>query len=360
MTTSGGWPPEPPHERAPDEHVGAHAGGWGDPADQGWPDGAGGWPADTRPAADDDWEAVQASWRRQNGLPTEDEPANGALSQRHGGRHDDWGAPQASAAPDPWGPPGRPRRAAVGSVGHAAGPHAGPPSDPWGAAPANGAGRHSDPWGTPPAQRGSAVGSVGHGAGQRCWGVTPIRGARRRPTAPAPRPTRGARPWGRAAPPSPDPWGGAPNRRGPGGPRRRNPRAPGAPWSGLSAGTWGGPGAGQTGPMWDDPAVSPSTDDPWGPPTALAQRRRPRRSRVVRGRRGARRPARPAPRGPSSVRRRQPAGRRPRDRPLDRPSSSETGCRPSGPAAAGRAARSRSCWCRCPTARSPSCRTAAR
>jgi hypothetical protein len=35
----------------------------------------------------------------------------------------------------------------------------------------------------------------------------------------------------------------------------------------VNADTWGGPGAGQTGPMWDDPAVSPSTDDPWGPPT---------------------------------------------------------------------------------------------
>jgi hypothetical protein len=297
MTTSGGWPPERPHERAPDEHVGAHAGGWGDPADQGWPDGAGGWPAETRPAADDDWEAVQASWRRQNGLPTEDEPANGALPHRRGGGRDDWGAPQASAAPDPWGPP------APGPAGPPSDPwgtppahSAGPPSDPWGTPPANGAGRHADPWGTPPAHSAGPPSdpwgtppahSAGppsdpwgtppaHSAGPPSdpWGTAPANGAGRHSdpwgTPPAHSAGPETDPWGTplgpAAPPAPDPWGGAPDAaRAWDAPPE--PQGAGGPWSGLSAGTWGGPGAGQTGPMWDDPAVSPSTDDPWGPPT---------------------------------------------------------------------------------------------
>ena len=354
MTTSGGWPPEPPHERAPDEHVGAHAAGGAIRRTRAGPTGPAAGRPTRFPAADDDWEAVQASWRRQNGLPTEDEPANGVLSQRHGGRHDDWGAPQASAAPNPWGPPARPRRAAVGPVGHAAGPYAGPPSDPWArrrptvraAIPIRGARR-----------RPTAVRRRIRGVRRpTVRGVTPIRGARRRPTAPAPRPTRGT-PLGPAAPPSPDPWGGAPN-AAQAWDAPPEPQGAGGPWSGLSAGTWGGPGAGQTGPMWDDPAVSPSTDDPWGLPTGLP-------SGAV--------PA--VPGWPAAAA--GPAGRPvPPPRPLLRPPPStcrpsttrpglwiakfETGCRPSGLAAAGRAARSRSCSCRCPTARSPSCRTAAR
>jgi hypothetical protein len=277
MTTSGGWPPDPPHERAPGDHGDAHAGGWGDPGDQSW---AGGWPADTRPAADDDWEAVQASWRRQNGLPAEDETANGALAPRRGARHDEWDAPHASAAPGAWGPP------PPGPAGPPSDPwgtppahSAGPPSDPWGTAPANGAGRHSDPWGTPPA----------HSAGPPSdpWGTAPANGAGRHSdpwgTPPAHSAGPASDPWGTppahsagpetdswgtplgpASPPAPDPWGGAADATQ----AWDAPPAPegsGGPWAGLSPDTWSaGPGAGQTGRVWDDPAVSPSTGDPAG------------------------------------------------------------------------------------------------
>jgi hypothetical protein len=269
MTMSGGWPPDPPHERVPDEHVGGHASGWREPADRGWPDGAGGWPADTRPAADDDWEAVQVSWRRQNGLPAEDEPENGALPHRRGGRHDDRGAPQASAAPDPWGPPAPvpagPPSDPWGTPAHGAGP----PSDPWGTPPSNGAGGHSDPWGTPPA----------HSAGPPSdpWGTAPANSAGRHSdpwgTPPAHSAGPETDPWGNplgpAAPPAPDPWGGAPDatQAWDAAPGPEGPEGAGGPWSGLSADNWGGPGAGQTGRRWDDPAVTPAGDDPWGPPT---------------------------------------------------------------------------------------------
>ena len=223
MTTSGGWPPDPPHEPATGEHVGADAAGWGDPEGaSAWPDGRNGsagyddrgWPPDTRPASDDDWEAVQASWRRQNGLPDDEEPAGPALPCRRGARDDDRRGPQASAAADQWGPsgPGQP----------------GPPADPWGAPGSNGAGRHSDPWGTPPAHSAGPASDpwgtpLGNGAGPgvrsvgcarratapvprpirgvrpaaTAPGVIPIRGARRRRTARVPRPTRGGRPSGR-------------------------------------------------------------------------------------------------------------------------------------------------------------------
>jgi hypothetical protein len=229
MTMSGAWPPEPPREQAPDEYDG----GWGDPGDQGR---AGGWPADTRPAADDDWEAVQGAWRGQYGLPADDETTNGAAGPWRGARQDDWDAPRASAASDPWGPP------APGPAGPPSDPwgtppahSAGPASDPWGMPPANGAGRHSDPWGTP-----------AHRAGPETdpWGT----------------------PLGPAAPPAADPWGGAPEATQ----AWDAPPAPGGaggPWTGLSADAWsGGQGAGETGRAWDDPAVSPPTDDPWAAP----------------------------------------------------------------------------------------------
>jgi hypothetical protein len=278
MTMSGGWPPDPPREQAPDDYGGADA-GWGDPAGRGWPDGAGGWPADTRPAADDDWEAVQASWRRQNGLPAEDEPANGARSHRRGGRHDDWGAAQASAAPDPWGPsppvPAGPPSDPWGTPAH----RAGPPSDPWGTAPANGAGRPSDPWGTPAhsaGPRSDPWGTPAHRAGPPSdpWGTAPANGAGRPSdpwgTPPAHSAGPETDPWGTplgpAAPPAPDPWGGPPDATQAWG----TPPAPegaGGPWSGVNADTWGGPGAGQTGRRWDDPAVTQAADDRWNSPT---------------------------------------------------------------------------------------------
>ena len=236
MTTSGGWPPDPPHEQAPDEHVGARAGGWSDPGGRGWPDGAGGWPADTRPAADDDWEAVQSSWRRQNGLPAEDETANGALPRRHGGRHDDWGASRGVGGTRPVGSArsraARPIRGArrrptarvrgrirgvrrrtgqvIRSVGHAAGPRRG--------SAVRSVGRAAGP------RRGSAVRSVGH-ASERRRASIPTRGARRRPTAPGPRPTRGARPSGPRRRPRPIRGVARPTPPRPGR-RRRRPRAP--------------------------------------------------------------------------------------------------------------------------------------
>ena len=310
MTMSGGWPPDPPREQAPDEHAGAHGGGWRDPAGRGWPDGADGWPADTRAAADDDWEAVQTSWRRQNGLPAEDETANGASPHRRGGRHDDWGDPEASAAPDPWGPPA----AAPPSDPWGTPPahSAGPPSDPWGT-PANGAG-HSDPWGTPPAhsagppsdpwgnpdeRSGASFRSVGHAAG-------PQRRARDRPVGHTPRAcgTAHARPVGCR-------------------PRR-------CPGLGCGAGARGRRGTverperrrlGRTGRRPDGSAVGrpgrhPVDRRPVGPAHRPAQRCRPRGSRMVRGRRRAGQPARSA-RRPASARTGHPARGRPRDGPVD-------------------------------------------
>jgi len=310
MTMSGGWPPDAPREQAPGEHVGAHAGGWNEPgAAHGWPDGdgddgerqdggaGGGWPPDARPAADDDWEAVQASWRRQNGLPADDESAGPALPRRRGARQDDWGSPQASAPADPWASP-------------APGP-AGPPSDPWGSPPANGAGRrsdpwgtpagnaagrHSDPWGTPPAHSAGPASDpwgtppahsagpasdpwgspAGNGAGRHSdpWGTPPAHSAGPASdpwgTPPAhsagPETDSWGTPIGPAAPPAPDGWGGAADAT------QAWDAAPtaggvGGPWSGLTADAWAAPTTGQTRRVWDDPAAAPASPDPWGPPT---------------------------------------------------------------------------------------------
>ena len=293
MTTSGGWPPEPPHERAPGEQVGAHSAGWNDVGAPAWPDGPngsgghdGGWPPDTRPASDDDWEAVQASWRRQNGLPDEDDPAGPALPRRRGARDDVHAEPTASAAADPWGTPAGPGPAGPPSdpwgtpAGNGAGRHsdpwgtppahsAGPASDPWGTPAGNGAGRHSDPWGTPPAHSAGPASDpwgtpAGNGAGRHSdpWGTPPAHSAGPEtdpwgtpigPSAPAP-----ADPWGTAgeatqawdAPPAAPAHGGATG-----------------PWSGLTADAWAAPATGETRRVWDDPAAAPATDDPWGPPS---------------------------------------------------------------------------------------------
>ena len=293
MTTSGGWPPDPPHEPATGEHVGAHAAGWGDPEGaSAWPDGRNGsagyddrgWPPDTRPASDDDWEAVQASWRRQNGLPDDEEPAGPALPRRRGARDDDRRGPQASAAADQWGPsgPGQP----------------GPPADPWGAPGSNGAGRHSDPWGTPPAHSagpasdpwGTPLGNgagpasdpwdapAAHGAGPAAdpWGASGSNGAGRHSdpwgTPPAHSAGPETDPWGTPigpAAPHPDPWAA-------GGDATQAwdaaPAAPAAdngtgPWSGLTPDAWAGSSTGETRRVWDDPAAAPPIDDPWGPPS---------------------------------------------------------------------------------------------
>ena len=269
MTTSGEWPPDP-HVAA-----GAHGGGWGDPEPAAWPDGRNGahddrgWPPDTRPAADDDWEAVQASWRRQHGLPDEDEEAGRPLPRRRGARDDDWAAPAPSAAASPWGPPATDPAAA--------------PSDPWGAPAGNGGG-HADPWGTPPAH---------HAAPETDpWG-TPIG-----PAAPPPDPWSAGRDATQAwdapttgetrrvwddpavARPAADPWGPPV-----GPPSGSVPAAPG--WASTPpGGAGGGHAGGHTGaPAAAGPVTLPAVDPETGLWTAKflrdrlsAERSRSRRS----------------------------------------------------------------------------------
>ena len=299
MTMSGGWPPDPPREHAPGAATGSSArrgparageggpaggAGWADPGDAGpagWPGSEPGqpydapWGDDTRSAATDDWDAVQESWRRQNGLPPDegetgarpaethddfwdDAPRNG----RGGPRSDPWGTPPANGggapASDPWGTP-----PANGRFGR----H---PSDPWGTPPANGgAARHpSDPWGTPPANGAAPPdpwGTAGNGRGAASdpWGA-PATGR-----APA------SDPWG--TPPASDPWGTPSAPPAPSGWEAPNPATqppgPAAPWSGLSSDTW--PPSGPAHQVWDDPGagkVAPEPD-PWDEPSAPADDR---------------------------------------------------------------------------------------
>lgn len=184
MAMSGGWPPEPEREHSHETASGPWphrdpSGGGGPPLAsdhreppfrQPWERHRGG------DAAEDDWDAVQESWRRQNGLPPHDPYAPSYDEPPF----DDWSAPRGDAPPatnggvatDAWGTPldgGAP----------------GAPADPWAAPPAHGRGPETDPWGTP---------LPGNGAGERAdpWtsaaagGAWPAADPATRPPGPAP------------------------------------------------------------------------------------------------------------------------------------------------------------------------------
>lgn len=311
MTMSGAWPPDP-RQGPPGEHTGTTT-GWGE-SDAWPPDGdrhdapprgggaRDGWPATgASTAADDDWDAVQAAWRRQNGLPPEEAHDRPSLPRRDDARHDDWAPPQASAPSDTWGAPAPagpshdPWGEPPSNGGHDAGRRsdpwgtpaadpwapaangAGAASDPWGTAPANGSARHSDPWGAPAVDRapmtdpwGTPIGPDAPGAEHDPW-ATPAPG----PSGPA------SDPWGTPSGPgggSADPWATSP---GNGSVRHSDPwgtpastggaGGAGGPWAGLSPEAWAspaeGPTTGQSRAVWDDPAVAPPVDDPWAQPT---------------------------------------------------------------------------------------------
>jgi hypothetical protein len=232
-TMSNAWPPPPPGPSR------------GDPGR-----GGTGWSQGRDEAVDDDWDAVQESWRRQHGLPPEDPPAG-----------DRWRA--AAEDESPWGPPARPDTGewSVPVTGPAPGP------DAWGPPP-GGPG-----WAAPPPApdpRPAPADRWG-GPGGDAWPSTP----------PGPAGTTGEH-WAHEGPGQVGPWsrgGASTGEYGASGPASPAGPPTGEHWAagpgGPPAGEhWaGGPGGGPpTGEHWAAGSAGPPTGEHWaagsaGPPT---------------------------------------------------------------------------------------------